>query len=56
MVGYQSINAFQVSGSRYDIYTHMKDGCRAEVYFNPVTGAIVQNEIEWRCAVSLWTG
>jgi len=45
-MGYRDIKVFQVSGSCYEIYAHTKDGKRAEVYFNPVTGAVVQNNID----------
>jgi hypothetical protein len=45
-MGYRDIKVFQVSGSCYEIYAHTKDGKRAEVYFNPVNGAIVQNNID----------
>ncbi len=42
--GYK-VKTFQVTGSCYEIYGRDKDGKRAEVYFNPVTGAIVKAEI-----------
>lgn len=42
-LGYAKIKIFQVSGSCYEIYALNKAGKKAEVYFNPVTGAIVQN-------------
>jgi hypothetical protein len=42
-LGYTKIKVFQVSGSCYEIYAMNKAGKKAEVYFNPVTGAIVQN-------------
>ncbi len=42
-LGYNKIKVFQVSGSCYEIYARTKDGKKAEVYFNPVTGAVVQN-------------
>lgn len=45
-LGYRSIKVFQVSGSCYEIYAITKDGKRAEVYFNPVTGAVVQNNVD----------
>lgn len=45
-MGYRDIKTFKVSGSCYEIYAHTKDGKRAEVYFNPVTGAVVQNNID----------
>jgi len=42
-LGYTKVKVFQVSGSCYEIYAFTKAGKKAEVYFNPVTGAIVQN-------------
>jgi hypothetical protein len=42
-LGYTKIKVLQVSGSCYEIYAQNKSGKKAEVYFNPVTGAIVQN-------------
>lgn len=42
-LGYNKIKVFQISGSCYEIYAMNKAGKKAEVYFNPVTGAIVQN-------------
>lgn len=42
-LGYTKIKVFQVSGSCYEIYAVNKAGKKAEVYFNPVTGAVVQN-------------
>lgn len=44
-MGYRDIKAFKISGSCYEIYAHTANGKRAEVYFNPVTGAVVQNKI-----------
>ncbi len=41
--GYQ-IKTFKVSGSCYEIYGTDKDGKKAEVYFNPVDGAIVKSK------------
>lgn len=45
-LGYQGIKGFQVSGRCYEICARTKDGKRAEVYFNPETGAVVQNNVE----------
>ena len=45
-LGYKKIKTFQVSGSCYEIYGYNKDGKRAEVYFNPVTGAVVKANID----------
>jgi hypothetical protein len=39
------IKKFLTSGSCYEIYGWNKAGKRAEVYFNPVTGAVVKAEI-----------
>ena len=44
-MGY-TIKTFQVSGNCYEIYGTTKDGKRAEVYFNPVTGDVVEAEID----------
>ena len=44
-MGYKNIKVFKVSGSCYEIYGYTKDGKRAEVYFNPVSGAVVKSEI-----------
>lgn len=40
------VKVFQVSGSCYEIYAKTKDGKKAEVYFNPVTGQIVRNNVD----------
>ncbi|WP_296040640.1 PepSY domain-containing protein [uncultured Agrobacterium sp.] len=40
-LGYK-VKTFQVTGNCYEIYGKDKDGQRAEVYFNPVSGDIVQ--------------
>lgn len=45
-LGFKDIKVFQVSGSCYEIYARNKDGKKAEVYFNPVTGAVVQNNVD----------
>lgn len=45
-MGFRTIKVFQVSGSCYEIYAINKDGRWAEVYFNPVTGAVVQNNVD----------
>ncbi|MGV4796697.1 PepSY domain-containing protein [Rhizobium sp. F40D2] len=41
-MGYK-VKTFEITGSCYEIYGKDKDGNRAEVYFNPVSGEIVQN-------------
>lgn len=45
-MGYQKIRTFKVTGSCYEIYGYTKDNKKAEVYFNPVTGAVVKSEID----------
>ena len=45
-LGYTKIKVFQVSGSCYEIYGMNKAGKKAEVYFNPVNGAVVQNNVD----------
>ena len=37
---------FKVSGNCYEIYGKNKDGKEVEVYFNPVDGSIVKEEVE----------
>ena len=44
-LGYK-VKTFEVTGNCYEIYGKNKDDKRAEVYFNPVTGAIVKAEID----------
>lgn len=44
--GYKDIRTFKISGSCYEIYGRTADGKKAEVYFNPVTGAAVERNIE----------
>jgi hypothetical protein len=42
-MGYKDIRTFKTtSGNCYEIYGFSKDGKKAEVYFHPVTGAIVE--------------
>ncbi len=45
-MGYKDIKTFKTSGSCYEIYGYTKDGKKAEVYFNPVSGEVVQSNIE----------
>lgn len=40
-----TIKTFKVSGSCYEAYGTSKDGKRAEVYYNPVTGKIVKQKL-----------
>ncbi|PZQ17721.1 MAG: PepSY domain-containing protein [Ancylobacter novellus] len=44
-MGYKDIKTFKVSGPCYEIYGYTKDGKKAEVYFNPVTGEVVKANI-----------
>lgn len=44
-MGYKH-DVFKVSGNCYEIYGHNKDGKQVEVYFNPVDGSIVKEEVE----------
>jgi hypothetical protein len=44
-LGYERIKTFKVSGNCYEIYGYTKDGKKAEVYFNPVSGDVVKSEI-----------
>jgi hypothetical protein len=44
-LGYERIRTFEISGDCYEIYGYTKDGKKAEVYFDPVTGAVVQANI-----------
>ena len=44
-LGY-TIKTLQVTGNCYEIYGFTKDDKRAEVYFNPVTGDVVEAEVD----------
>lgn len=44
-MGYK-IDVFKVDGTCYEIYGENKDGKKVEVYFNPVTAAVVEEEVE----------
>jgi hypothetical protein len=44
-LGYERVKTFKVTGSCYEIYGYTKDGQKAEVYFNPVSGDIVKSYI-----------
>ncbi|WP_417674449.1 PepSY domain-containing protein [Pseudodonghicola sp.] len=45
-MGYREIKVFRTSTTGcYEIYGYNKDGVRAEVYFNPVTGEIVEENL-----------
>lgn len=39
-------DVFKVSGNCYEIYGKNKDGKEVEVYFNPLDGSIVKEEVE----------
>tara|TARA_R110002020_G_scaffold309301_1_gene525087 strand:+ start:238695 stop:238970 length:276 start_codon:yes stop_codon:yes gene_type:complete len=43
---FKEVKVFQISGSCYEIYAHTKDGHRAEIYFNPVTGEVVEKNVD----------
>lgn len=40
-----TIKEFKISGSCYEFYGKTKDGKRAEIYYNPVTGAAVKQKL-----------
>ena len=42
-MGYREIKVFKTSGSCYEIYAIDAKGRKAEVYFNPVDGSVVQS-------------
>jgi hypothetical protein len=44
-MGYK-IDVFKIEDSCYEIYGYNKDGKQVEVYFNPVSGDVVEEEIE----------
>ncbi len=44
-LGYK-IRKFKQPGSCYEIYGMNKDGKKVEVYFNPVDGSVVKEEID----------
>ncbi len=46
-LGYKDIKTFKKTSSGcYEIYGFRADGKRAEVYFNPVDGAIVKENVD----------
>ncbi|MFG1245159.1 PepSY domain-containing protein [Xanthobacter flavus] len=46
-MGFSNIKVFKKTTSGcYEIYGYNKDGKKAEVYFNPVTGEIVENNVD----------
>ena len=43
-MGYNRIELFKAtSGSCYEIYAYSSDGKKVEVYFHPITGAVVES-------------
>ena len=42
-MGYREIKIFKTSGSCYEIYAIDAKGHKAEVYFNPVDGNVIQS-------------
>jgi hypothetical protein len=45
-MGYREIKVFKTSGSCYEIYAIDAKGKKAEVYFNPVDGAVVESNVD----------
>jgi hypothetical protein len=45
-MGYREIKVFKTSGQCYEIYAIDKQGHKAEVYFNPVDGTVVESNID----------
>lgn len=45
-MGYKEIKVFKTSGQCYEIYAIDKQGHKAEVYFNPVDGTVVESNID----------
>lgn len=45
-LGYRDIKVFHKIGSCYEIYGRTADGKKAEVYFNPVDGSVVKENID----------
>lgn len=46
-LGYADIKVFKKTKSGcYEIYGHTKDGRKAEVYFNPVDGTVVRENLD----------
>jgi hypothetical protein len=44
--GYTKYDKVLVSGTCYEIYGYNKDGKMVEVYFNPIDGKVVKEEVE----------
>jgi len=45
-MGYHEIKVFKTSGQCYEIYAIDRKGHKAEVYFNPVDGTVVQSNFD----------
>lgn len=45
-LGYKDYEKILVSGNCYEIYGKNKDGKKVEVYFNPVDGKVVEEEVD----------
>ncbi len=46
-LGFKDVKVFKKTHSGcYEIYGHTADGKKAEVYFNPVTGEIVEKNVD----------
>jgi hypothetical protein len=46
-MGYEKIKVFKKTMSGcYEIYGYTKDGKKAEVYFNPIDGSVVEKNID----------
>lgn len=46
-MGYKNIKVFKKTNTGcYEIYGYAADGRKAEVYFNPVNGEIVENNVD----------
>jgi hypothetical protein len=46
-MGYKDIKVFKKTNSGcYEIYGYTAEGRKAEVYFNPVTGAVVEQNVD----------
>lgn len=46
-MGFKNIKVFKKTSSGcYEIYGYNADGRKAEVYFNPVTGEIVETDVD----------
>jgi hypothetical protein len=45
-MGYHDIKVFKTSGNCYEIYGRDAQGHKAEIYFNPVNGSIVESNVD----------